>query len=509
MFGAEKGKLSDRIYDFPNGIGDGIMATAVAAAYFERFHAKMRIGHKNSELFENNPHVICYPEFSVKALLENQENCLRKAAAQGFKLITVSYLEFQSEFNRIVNFSFTKKNFIARLGERVGLSGAITCCPNLYLTDEELSFGNFFENQVVVISQGIQRYKTWPLDRMQKIISALPDVSFIQLGAPEDLPLQGVKRNLCGKLSLRQSAAVLAHSRLFIGPIGALMHMARAVDCPGIVLSSSAEPLALKSYYPEFVFIEAKSPCSLCADDRCNVEVCRNPDLCMCDIAPQKVEDILRKKLAAPKEALPRHREVMHADPAEDLTDFENQYRKIIYGRVFFDIVQKKQYSSRLLPFVFNESVGAVLQYKVEHPCSLKAVRIRQPRKISHFCHIMDFRIERILPSGERLIEMPTIQRPRFALSFFYKKELFFWVMGSSMIVKHFTPTLELRTGDTIILEVRSVHRLKVAEMCRCNCGARVKWAVATIVFPLSHFLDRCMRFFCRKVRALFTSFIG
>ena len=57
------------------------------------------------------------------------------------------------------------------------------------------------------------------------------EVDFIQLGSATDPALQHVN-DLRGATSIREAAAILNHARLYVGTVGFLMHLARAVECP-------------------------------------------------------------------------------------------------------------------------------------------------------------------------------------------------------------------------------------------------------------------------------------
>jgi len=54
----------------------------------------------------------------------------------------------------------------------------------------------------------------------------------------------GPKLNLCGQLSVRQSAAVLTHARVYLGHDSGPMHLAAAVGIPCVAVFSSRNLLA-------------------------------------------------------------------------------------------------------------------------------------------------------------------------------------------------------------------------------------------------------------------------
>jgi ADP-heptose:LPS heptosyltransferase len=100
--------------------------------------------------------------------------------------------------------------------------------------------------QVVIQSSGlIARYpirnKNWYAEGYQGVVSALRDrYDFVQVGSAGDPLLDGAL-DLRGKTSLRETAAVLAGSLAFVGQVGFLMHLARAVDCRSVIVYGGRE----------------------------------------------------------------------------------------------------------------------------------------------------------------------------------------------------------------------------------------------------------------------------
>ncbi len=117
-----------------------------------------------------------------------------------------------------------------------GIGGPVELRPYFFLTREEFAAGKISENQVVMQSSCLadaepMRNREWFPQRFQEVCSELrADVQVIQLGSPDDPKLEGAT-DLRGKTTVRQSAAILANSFVFIGLAGFLMHLARAVDC--------------------------------------------------------------------------------------------------------------------------------------------------------------------------------------------------------------------------------------------------------------------------------------
>jgi ADP-heptose:LPS heptosyltransferase len=107
------------------------------------------------------------------------------------------------------------------------------------------------------------RNKQWYPDRFQSVVDALrSDFDFIQLGSASDPPLQNVK-DFRGKTSIRQSAALLHHARLYVGTVGFLMHLARAVDCQSVIVFGGREA-PWQSGYSCNVNLYTPVPCAPC-----------------------------------------------------------------------------------------------------------------------------------------------------------------------------------------------------------------------------------------------------
>ena len=75
-----------------------------------------------------------------------------------------------------------------------------------------------------------------------------------------------------GKTSLRESAAILANSLIFIGLVGFLMHLARAVDCRSVIVFGGRERPWQVGYVAN-CNLTGDNPCSPCwLRNRCDYE---------------------------------------------------------------------------------------------------------------------------------------------------------------------------------------------------------------------------------------------
>ena len=117
----------------------------------------------------------------------------------------------------------------------------------LWLTqeDREKARAVLANTQKPLIALGIgasKERKIWPLESYQKLCAQL-DAQFVVIGGPEDAAAgeQLNALNLAGKLTLRESAAVMELCTLFIGNDSGPKHIAAAMQTP--VIEISCHPL--------------------------------------------------------------------------------------------------------------------------------------------------------------------------------------------------------------------------------------------------------------------------
>jgi lipopolysaccharide biosynthesis glycosyltransferase len=213
------------------------------------------------------------------------------------------------EYGRFVNdkfyLGFVRKHILRLYCENIGIEGKIEIKPHLELTDDDKRFGRLSpieKKQIVIMGEGIFKYKTLPYEIRQTIIDELHgEFFFIQIGIHSDRLLEGVL-DLRGTLSLRQVASVLYNSDLFVGTIGGLMHLARAVECPAVI-AYSAEPLEL-CYYAGNSYVFSETPCNICEEGKMDPhrEVCMNDYCCIRNISVKKMVAAILEKLSTPRE---------------------------------------------------------------------------------------------------------------------------------------------------------------------------------------------------------------
>lgn len=117
--------------------------------------------------------------------------------------------------------------------------------------------------------------------------------SLIVLGGPEDrpivdsflgnLPFQPL--DLAGKLTLKETAAVLERCRLFVGNDSGPMHMAAAVGTPVVAFFGPSEPRNYRPYGVDYRIVEVDLDCRPCDHVHCVHDV----NYCMTSISPERI----------------------------------------------------------------------------------------------------------------------------------------------------------------------------------------------------------------------------
>lgn len=291
------------IYFSFSGLGDNLVFREALEQYYHQTGKKLLAIVDYPDFFKDFEAAYILKDFNMGVLnpmapFKNDELLIE---GMSFKLHFLNGCDIRETEKGHYFTAWAYKHLIARLCERLGLSGSITINPVLPLTDDEKKTGRFFEkNQIAIIANGIQKYKTWDLNKVQELVNRLKDkYNFIQLGQKSDLKLENVldKR---GAFSMREVAAVLHNSDLFVGGIGGLMHLARFVGCRSVISYSSGEPLALSSY-PCNINVLPDQPCRMCAENKLDPqhEVCPFQYKCM-DISVDKMVEGIEKALQMP-----------------------------------------------------------------------------------------------------------------------------------------------------------------------------------------------------------------
>lgn len=283
---ARHGKPST-VLSFGGGLGDQLLLSALAREFQLKGEPRVWISTYVPELFVGNPDV----ERVVKPDSSREQWFIVRF---GGRQVRPDYSPYIPEERRDMP---PKKHLLAIMCEQAGISGQVSLRPYLHLTRNEIKAGRLFEKQVVIQNTGqsskhFMWTKEWYPDRFQEVVNALkPHFNFIQVGGKNDPKLEGA-HDFRGRTSIRESAALLANSVFFVGLVGFLMHLARAVDCRAVILYGGRE-LPSQSGYPCNENLTGQTACSPCwrRDD------CPGQRACMDQITSKHVIDGVQRCL--------------------------------------------------------------------------------------------------------------------------------------------------------------------------------------------------------------------
>lgn len=276
----------DCILRFDGGIGDELLCTALIREIQARKRSNIWMYTAYPELFRGNPDISFAPKKNVRGIRRFMEIFKLEPFALGYA---------QHVGGRDIA---PLRHVISILCERQGLSGKIAKRPYLYLSPEEKSFGSFGKRQIAIQTSGLSaKYaaytKEWFPERFQKIVEQYRDrYTFVQIGSPKDPLLEGVV-DMRGKTSIRQTAAILGNSLVFVGLAGFLQHLARSVECRSVIIYGGRE-LPLQTGYGANENITNTPECSPCwIYGRCEHNI-----KCMDAISVSHVVEAIERQLA-------------------------------------------------------------------------------------------------------------------------------------------------------------------------------------------------------------------
>ena len=192
------------------------------------------------------------------------------------------------------------RHIVAELCARAGVTGPVAIRPYLTLDPTETAAA-WAGGQIVIQSSGMAARhpmlnKQWDQDRFQSVVDALAgEANFIQLGAASDPALRHA-RDLRGATSIREAAAILSQARLYVGTVGFLMHVARAVECPAVIVFGGREAPWQTGYICN-TNLYSPVPCAPCwRSNTCDIG-----RQCMRDIAVDDVVSAIRHMMGKPR----------------------------------------------------------------------------------------------------------------------------------------------------------------------------------------------------------------
>jgi len=281
----------DAILAYGYAPGDDLLCTIAARELQRRRHRRLLMLSNYPQLFAHNRDITAVHPYSdaLAATLHRPE----------IPFFRLNYADYSTVTDAHTS---PKIHIAAEMCRHAQLQGEITLRPYVFLTPDEIQSGRRTTTPpVVMISSGLNSRhpmlnKEWPSGRFQEVAAGLAsDFPIIQLGLPNDPPLPNAL-DLRGRTTLREAAAILHQAALYVGPVGFLMHLARAVDCPAVIVYGGREK-PWQSGYSGNLNLGSDMPCSPCW----KWNTCDYQRACLDHISVANVLDAARARLAAPR----------------------------------------------------------------------------------------------------------------------------------------------------------------------------------------------------------------
>jgi ADP-heptose:LPS heptosyltransferase len=190
-------------------------------------------------------------------------------------------------------FTSPTRHIVLEMASKLGFSGTIDVTPEIFLTVEERDRFASAGGTIAVSPSGLAKRlpmlnKEWFFSRFQDVRDRVSDYEWVQIGSRAD-PLLGNVRDYRGRLSIRESAALLANSACFVGQVGFQMHLARSVGCPSVIIFGGREK-PWQSGYDYNINLSTDPACSPCwRYNRCEFD-----RRCMSEISVDQVVSSIR-----------------------------------------------------------------------------------------------------------------------------------------------------------------------------------------------------------------------
>jgi hypothetical protein len=273
---------------FGKSPGDDLLCTTLFRELARRGDGPGWMMTQFPDLFVNNP--------GVGAIVSRDAALVKTVERFGGKFVLPVYTKH--DWKDDLGDPIPPAHILAVMCGMAGITGEVALRPYLHLSPKEKEFGRFAAKQIAIHTSGASavfpmKNKEWVPARFQQVIDAMiPEHTIVQLGSPGDPPLSGAI-DLRGRTSIRQSAAILHNSAIFIGLVGFLMHLARSVDTRSVIVYGGRE-LPSQSGYSCNENIIHLLPCSPCWQwNRCSFD-----HACMTGIQSPTVIEAVHRQLA-------------------------------------------------------------------------------------------------------------------------------------------------------------------------------------------------------------------
>jgi ADP-heptose:LPS heptosyltransferase len=260
------------VFDVFGGLGDTLL-TAIVCRYLKLKYPRIRLNilTPNPELVQHDPNIdeINEPESYICLWVWYLDHIERKDGESHVLSPTFERLHIHFDDYRARVYLSEKE-----LEEGRALAG-----PS---TRPLLAFNTLSKEPV----------KNWPLESWLELIENLSrHFDLLHLGNEKE-PMVPSARRYAGRLSLRQSMAVLKQARFYIGPVSFLMHAANGLDVPSVIIFGGSHT-PKNAGYRQNINLFVKMPCGPCWIHENRGERCGHGLECLRKISVAEVYDAI------------------------------------------------------------------------------------------------------------------------------------------------------------------------------------------------------------------------
>jgi ADP-heptose:LPS heptosyltransferase len=188
-----------------------------------------------------------------------------------------TFYSFDSTYWELIDRKEKRQNIIEHNMNRLGLE-QYDYKASFYLSKKEKEWAKqqtikFDKPILAICTKSKEEVKNWPEENWLELIQNLNvNFSIIQLGDETEPTFECVHR-YAGKLSMRESAAILSNADYFIGPDSLLMHIANGLNIQSVIIFGGSRSVNCFGY-SENTNLSNTPDCSPCwihsTDNKCN-----------------------------------------------------------------------------------------------------------------------------------------------------------------------------------------------------------------------------------------------
>lgn len=163
-----------------------------------------------------------------------------------------TFYSFDSSYWELIVRKEVSENIIFHNLNRIGIK-KYDYQSKFYLSEKEKLWArNILTEQerpfVAICTKSKEPVKNWPIENWQHLIKILSkNFHIVHLGDEREPVFKNIHR-FAGKLTIRESAALLQFAKIFIGPDSLLMHIANGLNIKSVIIFGGSRPIKCFGY---------------------------------------------------------------------------------------------------------------------------------------------------------------------------------------------------------------------------------------------------------------------